>query len=142
MEVIEKAKLSALVPFSDDQPKILALSNDQEGKRRLTNLIFQCYDSLKVYGKEPEQLDNLNKMFHLVLAEYPIEKIEAAMAFYLKHNTELPAPADIANIIERGNKPPFDRTVYVAISKKRPEERDSDEWEYMRDYERFAVSGT
>lgn len=104
-------------------------------------MLLVCYDGLKVYGKDPEQLDNLNKLFQLVLADYPIESIEAAMRFYMKHNTEMPAPADIANIIERGNKPPFDRSVYVSISKKHAEDRRPSDWEYMRDYERFMISG-
>lgn len=104
-------------------------------------MLKACYDGLKVYGKDPEQLDNANKLFHLVLADYPIDKIEQAMRFYLKSNIEFPTPADIANIIERGNKPPFDRSVYVAISRKSMELRTTAEWEYVRDFERFMVTG-
>lgn len=100
-----------------------------------------CYDGLKTYGKEPEQLNNLNKLFQLVLADYSIEQIESALRYYMKHNTEMPAPADIATIIERGNKPPFERAVYVSITKKHAEDRTSAEWQYMRDYERFIISG-
>lgn len=114
---------------------------DQDGRRKLTNLLFQCYDALKVYGKEPEQLDATNKMFQMVLSDFPYEKIEAAFRYYLQHNSEMPAPADIATIIRRGNKPPFDRSVYVSISKKHADQRTSAEWEYMRDYERFMVDG-
>lgn len=114
---------------------------DQDGRRKLTNLLFQCYDSLKVYGKEPEQLDNLNKMFQMVLADFPYEAIEKAFIYYISHNSELPAPADIATIIRRGNKPPFDKTVYVTISKKYPEDRTRAEWAYMKDYENFMVEG-
>lgn len=104
-------------------------------------MLLACYDGLKVYGKDPEQLDNANKLFHLVLADYPIDKIEAALRYYLRHHTEMPAPADIAIIIERGNKPPFERAVYVNISKKHPEDRSSAEWDYLREYERFIMTG-
>lgn len=100
-----------------------------------------CFDGLKVYGKEPEALENAVKLHNFVLADYPIDKIMDAFAYYLKKWNELPAPADIANIIERGNKPPFDKTVYVAISKKDASERSSDEWAYMRDYEDFMLRG-
>ena len=114
---------------------------DETGKVELTNILFQCFDSLKVYGKEPEQMKSTNAMFQLVLADYPIEKIREAFAFYLKFNSEMPAPADIAQIIERGNKPPFDKAVYVSISRKYGEDRSRDDWQYMRDYERFITSG-
>lgn len=94
-----------------------------------------------MYGKEPEQMKNLNSMFQIVLADYTYEQVQSAFAFYLKHNTELPAPADIVNIIERGNKPPLDRAVYVAISKKEAHQRTGDEWAYMREYEHFQLTG-
>lgn len=104
-------------------------------------MLFQCFHSLKLYGKEPEAFEAVVAMFNLVLADYEFPRIERAFAFYLKHNNELPTPADIANIIERGNRPAFDKAVYVAISKKNPEHRDSSEWSYMRDYENFMISG-
>lgn len=120
----------------------MTLLDDQEGRKLLTNLLSQCYDALKVYGKEPEQLDNLNKMFHLVLADYPIEKITKAFAFYLRHYTELPAPADIARIIDRGgDKPPFERSVYNRISKKYIEDLTPEEGRYLKEYERFIITG-
>lgn len=108
---------------------------------QLTNLIFQCFQGLKLYGKEPEALESINPMFQMVLAPYPMEKIQSAMAYYLRHNNEMPTPGDIAMIIERGNKPPFDKAVYVSINRKRGDERTSEEWQYLRDYERFIVSG-
>jgi hypothetical protein len=110
-------------------------------KQELTTMVYQCFQSLKLYGKEPEAFEAVVAMMNLVLAEYPMAKIREAFAFYLKHNNELPAPADIANIIERGNKPPFDRAVYISISKKHPEDRDSGEWCYMREYEQFQITG-
>ena len=127
-------------PLSD-HPKPLALRESQESKRQLTNLIFQCFQSLKLYGKEPEALEEINAMFHFVLADYPLEKISQAIAFYLKTNDQMPAPADIAMIIERGNKPPFDKSVYIAVCKKNGEDRTPEEWEYKNDYEKYMISG-
>jgi hypothetical protein len=77
----------------------------------------------------------------MVLSDYPFENIEKAFALYLKSNNEMPAPADIVNIIERNGKPPFERGVYVSISKKHPEDRSKSEWEYMQDYEKYMISG-
>lgn len=107
----------------------------------MANMLYQCFQSLKLYGKEPEALEATIAMFNLVLSDYPFEKIDQAFKFYAKNHNEMPAPADIANIIERGNKPPFDKSVYVSISKKIPEDRKSHEWEYMKDYERFMITG-
>ncbi len=132
--IVQSQQLSA-------QPSQVAMRDSPEAQKQMANLIFQCFQSLKLYGKEPEALESMTPMFNLVLAEYPMEKIQKAMAFYLKTNNEMPAPADIAMIIERGNKPPFDRAVYISISKKRGEDRSSDEWEYVRDYEKFITTG-
>ena len=104
-------------------------------------MIMQCFQTLKTYGKEPEQIESIIPMFNMVLGDFTFQQIESAFAFYLKHNTEMPAPADIANIITRGNKPPFEKSIYIAIGKKHPEERTSEDWQYMRDYERFMISG-
>lgn len=99
------------------------------------------FDALKTYGKQPAQLDAVTKLFLFSLSDYPVDKIIDAMAFYVRNYTDFPAPANIVQIIERGNKPPLDRAVYVTISKKPPEARTSDEWSYMREYERFSIDG-
>ncbi len=142
-QIVNNLKATEPLPPSESQSTTsLALMNNPEGKKKLANMLKVCYDGLKVYGKEPEQLDNANKLFNLVLSDYPIEKIVEAMKYYIKHNTEFPAPADIAIIIERGGgKPPFDRSVYVSASKKHPADRSSEEWDYMREYEKFMMTG-
>lgn len=104
-------------------------------------MIFQCFQSLNVYGKEPEALENVVSIFTLVLADYPMEKIRQAFGYYLKFNDQMPTPSAIVNIIERGNKPPLERSVYIAISKKPAEEREKEDWQYLREYEKFAKTG-
>jgi hypothetical protein len=112
-----------------------------KAQEEMTLMLMQCFQSLKLYGKEPEQFEGVVAMFRMVLGDYPIDKIKDAFAFYLKRNSEMPAPADIANIIERGNKPPFERSLYVSLSKKDAAYRSRDEWAYMRDYERYLITG-
>ncbi len=80
-------------------------------------------------------------MFQFTLEEYPIDKISAAFKYYFRHNTEMPTPADIINIIQRGNKPPFDKAVYTALSKKKDYQRSFAEDDYVREYEKFFVCG-
>lgn len=117
------------------------MKDDREGKARLNEVILMAFDALKTYGKEPEQLDSVKKLMHFALADYPWQKIREAFAYYFKHNTEFPAPADIVQIIDRGNKPAFERAVYVSISKKHADMRTSAEWQYMRDYEDWNLNG-
>lgn len=118
-----------------------ALREDRDGKKHLAVLIAQCFDTLRLYGKEPEQLESVNSIFQIVLADYPLEKISNAFAAYLKRNNEFPAPADIVQIIERDGKPPFDKAVYVAVQRKPPEDRTPEEWSYIREYEDFKIRG-
>lgn len=140
-QALEKAKQTAQKPQLAERPKAVVLHQDQAAKQQLAVILYQCFQSLKLYGKEPEALEATVATFNLVLADYEFSRIKDAFAFYLRSNTEMPAPADIANIIERGNKPPFDKAVYVSISKKSGEERTREEWQYMREYERFMVTG-
>ena len=102
-------------------------------------MLQQCFQTLRLYGKEPEALESVVAMFRLVLADYPVEKIIAGFVAWLKRSNEMPTPADIANVIERGGKPPLERVVYVAIAKRDAAMRTAEEWAYMRDYEAYAV---
>lgn len=104
-------------------------------------MLFQCFAALKVYGKQPEEMAAVNAMFQLVLSDYPMADIRNAFATYLKRHNDLPAPADIVQIIHRDGKPPLERPVYIAISKKEPEARTQSDWAYMRDYEHYSKTG-
>lgn len=128
-------------PLQEQTSDLVSLANDSKGRMALSEFLYQAFNSLKLYGKQAEQLEDAIVMHQMVLADYPYEKVKKACLYYLKHNNEMPAPSDIVTIIERGNKPPFDRAVYVSINKKEPELRTSEEWAYLRDYERFIVEG-
>lgn len=119
----------------------MALNDDAEGIKSLSNLLAQCFDIFPLYGREPEAADNIRKAFRLALADYPIEKIKAAFRYHLRISKDFPVPADIVSIIERGNKPPFERSVYIALCRKEKEFLSDEEWAYIRDYDRFVVSG-
>lgn len=122
-------------------PALPSLRDDPQGVVALNETLLMFFDALKTYGKEPEQMDSVKKLMQFALSEYPWQKIREALAYYVKHNTEFPAPADIVQIIERGNKPPFERAVYTAISKKPADQRTSEEWAYMRSYEAWILRG-
>ena len=117
------------------------MKSDKNGKARVAESLKILYNGLKVYGKEPEQLEDTTKLFMFALADYPVDKIVDGIAYYVRNYPEFPAPADIVQIIDRGNKPPFEKAVYVNVCKKIPEERTSAEWQYKRDYEAFMLKG-
>jgi hypothetical protein len=119
----------------------LALKDDQDGIKTLSNLLAQCFDIFPLYGREPEAADNIRRGFRMVLADYPIDKIREAFNFHLKNSRDFPVPADIAVIIERGNKPPFSTPVYIAINQKPKDERTTQEWKYIAEYESFMRCG-
>lgn len=139
---LSQARANALRPPSSDRPRSsVTLTHDIAGRKELTNFLFQCFDAMKVYGKEPEQMENLNSVFQIALADYSFAEIRSAFVHYIKNHPDLPAPADIVSLIERKNRPPLDRAVYVQIGKKPGERRTVEEWQYMDDYEHFQLNG-
>ena len=117
------------------------MSNDAEAKKALDVILFDLFQTLTLYGKEPEALESMSRIFKMILSEYRFEDIKKAFVYYLKYFKGMPEPSDIVTIIERGGKPPFERSVYISIQKKPAEERSSDEWSYVKDYEMFIVNG-
>lgn len=95
------------------------LASKPEAINKVIEMVTQCFNSLNVYGKTSDQLPGIIKMFILVLADYPLEKISKGFADYLKRNSVMPTPADIVNIIDPPKeqwKP--DWSVYRALKKK------------------------
>lgn len=128
------------------------MKDSQQDRVQLRELILQCFDTMKVYGKEPEQLKSAAHLFELVLAQYPMEKIQSAFVAYLSANSEMPTPADIVKLIKRNGKPPLEKSVYVALAQKRERTQFKengrvydcltlDEEKYMKDYEDAAING-
>lgn len=145
-KALDQAKANASnKPLSTAPAKSLALKDDQEGKKALANLLAQCFDIFPLYGREPEAADNIRRAFQYALADYTIEQVMEAFYYHLRHSKEFPTPADIVAIIERGgNKPPFERSVYVRLAQKRkdfPEDMAHEEWAYMDEYEKYIVTG-
>ncbi len=139
--VVERLRTSGAKPLSSEgsKPSSLSLRTDDEGQKALAVMLQQCFQTLRVYGKEPEALESVIAMFRLVLADYSMEKITGAFRLWLGRNNEMPTPADIAGIIDRDGKPPLERAVYVAIGKRDPATRSSEEWAYMQAYEEAAM---
>ena len=132
---------------SNPQSTKVCLLSDNEGRRELLNLVSQCFNAMKTYGKAPEQMRDTGTMFCMVLGDYSIDEVRNAFQFYVKTNVEMPAPADIVNIIERKGRPAFDKSVYLSLKKRKEADPYAynvltrDEQNYIKDYERFQVTG-
>ena len=129
------------MPAQLSNHQITPLSKDLNAKKQLGEALAMIFDTQQTFGKDPEQMNNLTKLFLFTLADYPYESISKALRFFIKHNNSMPTPSDIVNIIERNGKPPFEKSVYITLMKKQGYERTSEEWEYIRDYERWIIRG-
>lgn len=141
-KAVEQVKASdSSKPSLTTRSQSLALMNDVEGRKTLAGLLGRCFDIYPLYGREAEAAINIRRGFLLVLGDFPIEKIVEAFNYHLKHFREFPVPADIAHICLRGNKPPFQAAVYIAIQKKYDDQRTPADWQYIKDYEKFITTG-
>lgn len=133
-----------------ESPLSPALRDSDTGKMQLAELLAQCFNGLNVYGKDTTQLSDTVKLFIFALGKYPAASILPAFEVFLDRNSRMPTPADIASIIRRGNKPPLEQSVYVALCQKR--ERTSfkdagsygncltmEEEKYIAEYEHSAM---
>jgi hypothetical protein len=113
----------------------MLLRNDMVGQQHLATRLYQEFQAMKTYGKEPESLESILPLFQSALAEYPVEKIMRALDIHASRSQEFPTRFDIVSLIKRNGKPPLSQAMYVTISKKDGEDRTASDWQYMRDYE-------
>jgi hypothetical protein len=95
------------------------LAENPQARSQLRELLHQCFDTMETYGKEPEQLANAAKLFEMVLAPYPLDKIQAAFVQHLTRSPKMPTPHDIVSLIKRDGKPPLNQATYIALSQKK-----------------------
>jgi hypothetical protein len=88
-----------------------------------------------IYGKNPENFSEINRLFHTLLGKYPAEKTIRALEKWLEDSQEFPTPADIVGIIKRNGLPPLSKEVYIALSKKDYGSRTPEDHRYMGRYE-------
>jgi hypothetical protein len=98
-------------------------------------MLYQCFQGLKVWGKDPDSLEGAVALFQVTLADFPMDKIRTAFTLHLARSSEMPTPADIIGLIRRSGRPLLSHAMYVAISRKNGEDRTSEDWKFIRDYE-------
>lgn len=116
-----------------------SLASSPEHQAQLAEMLAQCFNGLNVYGKDATQLCDTVKLFQFVLGDFPAADIAPAFKVFLTRNSRMPAPSDIVAILKRGNKPPLDQAVYIALSKRKFESRTADEDAYIAEYEKDAI---
>lgn len=97
--------------------------------------ILGCLTVQKLYGRDPGSSEAITEVFQSMLGKYPGEKVTKAMETWMERSPEFPSPADIISIIKRNGRPPLTKEMFIAISKKDPENRTKADWQYIEDYE-------
>lgn len=86
-------------------------------KAQLAEALGKVCALQKQYGKTQAELKTLVEGFCWVLADYPMPVILDALAQYIRHNSDIPAPADLVKIIDPP-KPELSPTLYVKYQKQ------------------------
>lgn len=109
-----------------------------EAQAKLDNLLLACFSVQKMYGRQPENIEVINQVFHRILGKYRGNRVLMAFEAWMERSQEFPTPADIVSLLKRNGRPPLSKEIYISISKKEPEFRNSNDWQYLREYEAQA----
>ena len=104
-------------------------------------MIYGSFEALNLYGKKPESLKAVSKLFQQILGDHCVGDIQKAFDIWMKRESQFPTPADIYGLIERDGKPPLCKAMYVNIGKKDAYHRTSADWEYIKEYESYQRTG-
>jgi hypothetical protein len=118
----------------------LTLSQDQDAKKGLAVELFQRFQTMKTYGKDPASMSSIVDIFIRDLSDYPVDLIQKAITTHAKKSTEFPTVADIVGLIERNGKPPLSEAMYISISRKDYEDRTQEENAYFRAYQKEQMA--
>ena len=78
---------------------------------QLTDLLSQLCQSQKRYGDTSENMQSRVSFFKLLLGDYSIDQIQGAFIQYAKTKDDIPAPANIIQIIENPPTANYDGVV-------------------------------
>lgn len=102
----------------------------------MTAILYQCFLTMELFGKEPEHFGTINQMFLKFLKEYPASDVVEAFGYYVQQRSKFPTVADILAILE--GRVMLDKTYYLKLEKRRQNnDRLSDEEKnYIVQYEK------
>lgn len=109
----------------------------------MSALLLFCFDTLDTFGKEPEQLENVDKLFQFTLQEFTIKEVKEAFQEYVKNNSVMPKPSDIVDIITGAKEKVWCSATFIDLRRRgregqylTPEER-----QYCDDFVAAKVEG-
>ena len=107
-------------------------------------MLFQICSMQKGYGDTVDKFDTRLRGFLWALNGFPMNKITAAFRRYCLTKNDIPAPADIVQLIEGEGKPIMDKGTYASIKNRMKDQYtyiSPREKEYVRNYENHHLSG-
>ena len=133
----EIKQLPQLMPKPSGSSSLL-LKSDVEGKKAVIEILYQCFLSMELYGKQPKDFQIIKQMFLTFLKDWPSDKIVMAFERYVKTHSRFPTVSDILSILEERIKP--NQAYYQALLHKRKTSfLSSKEEEYIAKYEKQAL---
>lgn len=102
------------VPLAWDE---IPISDSPQAQDHLTMLLSQVYAAQATYGDKAQMMEWRDQIFQMVLGRFNFQQVKTAFVKFLEIRRDLPAPADIVQIIE----PPKEKlsaAMYVALKKR------------------------
>jgi hypothetical protein len=146
-QIQQEVTISINAPLKPQQEGITEqktpISEDLQGKKKLTRLVTACYEGLNIYGKSPEQLEAIIMLMQMTLKRFPYEIIKSAFEIYLEKGSVMPTPADIIKTIEPPQKEQvWCGATYIQLCKRKRENQfmlDA-ELKYIKDFENARIT--
>lgn len=142
MQTNPQSKTDSKQPLNvQHKTSALRLIDDTDGKKIILAELYRRFSVYKVFGKEPESFENYISVIVSDCKHLPTEKILKAIITHSQRSNEPPTPADIIGLVKRNGRPPIKESEIIAIRKKAGEDRTTDEWEMLKEWEEQQTTG-
>lgn len=95
----QASKTESRTPLSRQNWRSQSVGNDPRAQMRLAELLTDAFTTMNTFGRTPESLTAIIRLFQADLGGYPIEAVELAFASWRQNNSAFPTPFDILNIL-------------------------------------------
>lgn len=120
---------------------VLGLKDDLQGQKALAVELYDRFHAMKTWGKEPESLESIIRIFKKDLWRFTADEILEAISLHSQRSQEFPTVYDITNLIMRDGKPPIKESDIIAIRQKDGELRTRAEWNLLREWDEQQQTG-
>lgn len=117
----------------------LALQNDTSGQKALAVELYDRFHAMKTWGKEPESLESIIRIFKKDIQNFTSEQVLKAISLHSQRSQEFPTVTDIIGIIQRNGKPPLKESDIIAIRKK--EIKTKSDWQMLAEWDAQQRNG-